>query len=47
MQGRTGTFVVGWRCGSDGPVGRGQALNGCSHLVNFLNYNGARVAIAT
>ena len=30
-----------------GPVERGQALNGCSHLENFSNYNGARVAIAT
>ena len=30
-----------------GPVGRGQALNGCRHLKTFQNYNGARVAIAT
>ena len=30
-----------------GPVGRGQALNGCGHLEIFQNYNGARVAIAT
>ena len=30
-----------------GPVGRGQALNGCGHLENFLNYNGARVAMAS
>ena len=35
MQERTGTFFLGRFMALKGPVGRGQAVNGCGHLERF------------
>ena len=37
-QGRTGTIFQGWLHGYEGPVGRGQAFNGCGHSASLISH---------
>ena len=46
-QGWTGTFVLGWRYGSERARRGWPGLKWVQSLRNCLNYNGARLAIAT
>ena len=47
IKGRTGTFVLGWRYGSERARRAWPGLKWVQSLRKLLNYNGARVAIAT
>ena len=46
-QGRTGIFVLGWRYSSERARRAWPGLKLVQSLKKLLNYNGARVAIAT